>query len=161
MRFYYSGPGLDGQLLVFVDKSNGDVIGGTQTQSANLTSPQIPTSPNTTQPNFRNLSDSEKSKAIQIALNTTEAASLIQNGTPYTSTLSWVGIIWNGTNSGEVYGFDYNAVETGIPPGIPKNAIIYPRVELEFGNPPNTLIRVAVDLSAGTAVWHDVHGLKR
>lgn len=121
------------------------------------TSPAVPLRDS---PDFRYLSEPEKSQLLQIALNTTEAYAEIRRGQTYSSNFSWVAIVWEGPKASLVYGIDYDAVITGLPPNVPKSAKIYPRVELMFGNPPELLMRTAVDPSTGKPVLIDTHGLK-
>lgn len=116
---------------------------------------------NSTTSNFHPLSEAEKEKVIQIALDTPEASAQLQKGLKYTASLDWVGIVWVGTHASEEWGFDYDAVEKGIPSNIPQSAIIYSRAQLSFGEPPEVLIRVAVDIPTEKAVFVESYPLKK
>ena len=107
------------------------------------------------------LPNSKVSKAIQIALDTTEAKDLVNKGYPYQIDLNWVGIVWQGSRASELWGLDYDVWEKGIPDNVPPSAVIYPRVDLYFGDPPEILLRIAVELSTEKAVFVDGHPLKK
>lgn len=109
---------------------------------------------------LRNLTEEEKARAIQIALKTPEAQSQLEQGITYKSDLNWVAIVWLFSRASEIYGFDYDAWEKGVPSNIPRSAVIYSRVSLTFGNPERLLIEVAVDLAHGKAVFVQTFGLK-
>ncbi len=109
---------------------------------------------------LRNLTEEEKARAIQIALNTSEAQAQLEQGITYKSDLNWVAIVWRFSRASEIYGFDYDAWETGAPSNIPRSAVIYSRVSLTFGEPERLLVEVAVDLATAKAVWVQSHPLK-
>ncbi len=107
------------------------------------------------------LPNSQAIKAIQIALETPEAKDLINKGYPYQVDLNWVGIVWQGSRASELWGLDYDVWEKGIPDNVPPSAVIYPRVDLYFGDPPQILLRVAVELSTEKAIFVESHPLKK
>ena len=126
-------------------------------QAAPISSPTASQTP----PGLRNLTDSERERSIQIAINTPEAKEQTSQGTPYAAELSWVGIVWEGSRAVGTWDMDYEVIEKGTPSNVPSSAVIYPRVNLLFGQPERLLIRVAVDLSAEKAVSVDMHPLKK
>lgn len=108
----------------------------------------------------RNLTEEEKSRATQIALNTSEAQTQLEQGITYKSDLNWVAIVWQFSRASEIHAFDYDEWETGIPSNIPRSAVIYSRVSLTFGEPERLLVEVAVDLATGKAVFVQSFPLK-
>ena len=109
---------------------------------------------------LRNLTEEEKSRAIQIALNTSEAQAQLEQGITYKSDLNWVAIVWQFSRASEIHVFDYDEWETGIPSNIPRSAVIYSWVGLTFGEPERLLVGVAVDLATGKAVFVQSFPLK-
>ncbi len=115
---------------------------------------------------LRWLTESEKSKVVEIALNTPEAREWLQKESEYRIQINW--IVMYPDPSGEGYysyrRFDYEIVETGIPiyppnrivlSGDQKAAEIHPNVHISFGEPLEWLIDVAVDLDKEEAVYVD------
>ena len=96
--------------------------------------------------NLKWLAESEKQKAIDIALNTPEAREKADAGSEVITELGWI-LVYSGDDENQ-----YDIVETGIPEypfykrsetGIPD---LYPDVLLRFGEPSNRIIDVAINL---------------
>lgn len=126
-------------------------------ESSNVSPATIPLGDSS---DFRYLSEFQKKRILEIALNTSEANIFIQKGLTVSSNISWVAVVWNGTQATYVYGFDYDAVANGIPANVPKAAKIYPQIELIFGNPPEQRIKTAIDQTQEKVILIDTQGLK-
>ena len=116
--------------------------------------------------NLRWLTDEEKNKAIEIALNTPSALEWQQKESQYKTVVGW--IVLSRNPSGEGYSgyskFEYGAVETGIPTqvsgdlgplGNTSDAELYPNVTIWFGEPNKWVVSVAVDLKTEGAVFEE------
>ena len=104
------------------------------------------------EPNLRWLTDEEKSKAIEIALSTPEATSLLEQREVYTAEVDWIAIGWDGSRATWWHVLDYDVVAEGVPEFVPESAVIYPKVFLRFGDPVQQQVMVAVDLEAEETV---------
>jgi len=122
---------------------------------------------------LRWLTDAEKERVTEIALNTPEAVEAREVYGVYTTSLSWVAISWLDHNA-EFYGLDYEWVDEDAPPSspgdpppkvfldmIPDSAEYYSRVEIYFGEPPQVLMRVAINPDTGKVAHVEKHGLKK
>ncbi len=112
---------------------------------------------------LRWLTDAEKDRVIEIALNTPQALKQLEKYSQYKTSLSWIAIVWDSAEYeySEYWGFEYEVVETGIPRGyseiitsdgekivsfgVPEEAEIYSRVTINFGEPPRWQVSVAVN----------------
>lgn len=101
---------------------------------------------------MRWLTDDEKDKVIEIALNTPEALRQQEGDSIYKTELGWIAIVWEDSESATWWALDYETVETGIPAYVPKSAVIYPRVLIHWGEPEKWQVMVAVDLETEEAV---------
>jgi hypothetical protein len=110
---------------------------------------------------LRWLTDAEKERVIEIALDTPEAAGAREAYGYYEASLRWVAINWCFHHATDLYGLDYECVEEGIPENIPESAELYSRVDIEFGEPPRELIRVAVNPDTGKVAYVESYGLKK
>jgi hypothetical protein len=112
--------------------------------------------------NLRWLTDAEQDKVIEIALNTPEALQAKDSYDPYDTSLGWVAIDWHD-NSRYRYGidYDYEQSERWISEHIPESAEFYSRVDIYFGDPPELLIRVAINPDTGKVADVETHGLKK
>jgi hypothetical protein len=112
---------------------------------------------------LRWLTDAEKDRLIEIALNTPEALSLLEKGSQYETRVGWAAINWRD-NGGEVTLFDYECVEKGVPEGVPESAEFYSQVEIYIGEPdyyPKYLLNVAINPDTGKVVHVVGHPLKK
>ena len=116
---------------------------------------------------LRWLTDAEKDRVIEIALNTPEALRQLEKESHYETNLSWIAILWDsaGYEYSEYWGFEYEVVRSGIPRGfsqiitpdgekivgfrVPEEAEIYSRVTINFGEPPRWQVSVAVNPDTG------------
>jgi len=116
---------------------------------------------------LRWLTDTEKDKVIEIALNTPQALKQLEKYSQYNTSLSWIAILWDSAEYeySEYWGFEYEVVRTGIPRGfsqiitpdgekivgfrVPEEAEIYSRVTINFGEPPRWQVSVAVNPDTG------------
>jgi hypothetical protein len=113
---------------------------------------------------LRWLTDAEKEKVIEIALNTPEAAAARENYGYYEVSLGWAAIEWRNHHAASVSMLDYECVEEGIPEGVPESAELYSRVDIEFGESPQylrELIWVVVNPDTGEVAFVEGIGLKR
>jgi len=88
-------------------------------------------------------------------LNTPEALKWLDELGTYEARLSWIAIIWEGEECGSSHQYavlDYNVAEDGIPACVSKSARIYSRVLIDFGEPPQWYVSVAVDSDTGRVV---------
>jgi len=108
---------------------------------------------------LRWLTDAEKDRVIEIALNTPEAKEAREKYGVYRTGFSWVAIKSNESGGLNLWGLDYEMVDK-IPENIPRDAKFYSQVEIYFGEPEQLLMRIAVDLDTEKAVRVDRHGLK-
>ena len=117
------------------------------------------------------LTDAEREKVVEIALATPQATErLAQYGPEYKADLSWVSIVWskNGQFS-QWRSFEYDIVSTGLPRGIqltvlpdgtkismegvPESAEIYSWVQIDFGEPSQWQVYVAVNPDTGKVAF--------
>ena len=106
------------------------------------------------------LTDEEKDRVIEIALNTPEALRQREKYSHYETNLSWIAIVWDSSeySYSEYWGLDYKWVEEETlppipdnpPPGVvfatvPESAEFYSRVIINFGEPPRWQVSVAVN----------------
>ena len=107
--------------------------------------------PNKVWENLRWLTDSEKDRLTEIALNTPKALEYLKEYNQYTIKLGWIAIFEGGHTI-----VDYEAVEMGVPlwvPNVPQMAVIYPMVHIHFEGPLIRVVMVAVDLNTEMAVF--------
>ncbi len=124
--------------------------------------------------NLRWLTEEEKARAVEMALDTPAASEWRQNESVYTASIGWIAL--TPGSPGEGYSgyriFEYEIVAEGIPrgviditpegspekivsAGVPENAEIYPNVTLRFGEPAEWQVSVAVDLEANKVVFNE------
>ena len=114
------------------------------------------------------LTGSEKSKVIEIALNTPEVLEWLQKESIYRIQINWIAMYPDPSDGGyySYRRFEYETVETGIPiyppgrivlHGDQKAAEIRPNVRISFGEPLEWIIDVAVDLDKEEAVYIDTY----
>ncbi len=109
---------------------------------------------------LRWLTDAEKDKLIEIALNTPEAARARETYSLYETSLRWVAINWRNHHAAELWGLDYECVDEGVPANVPESAEFYSQVVIDFGEPPRLELRVAINPDTGKVAHVEAHGLK-
>jgi hypothetical protein len=107
---------------------------------------------------IRWLTDEEKDKVIEIALNTPEATDMSKEYGVNKTGISWVAIEWQ--NGVSMHGFDYEMVSK-VPDNVPETAEFYSRVEIYFGEPERVLMEVAVNPDTCKVARIITHPLKR
>lgn len=108
---------------------------------------------------LRWLTEEEKAKVIEIAMNTAEAKEAGERYSIYKIGLRWVAIMKNESGGLSLWGFDYEMVDN-IPENIPKEAAFYSQAEILFGEPEQVLLRVAVNPDTGEVAHVEGRGLK-
>jgi len=92
------------------------------------------------------LTDNEKDRLIEIALDTPEVSKWLKNGSIYKAEVGWIAIVWKNSEAGEWHVLDYEEVANGSPPQyIPESATIYPSVLIRVGEPEQVHVHVAFD----------------
>ena len=130
--------------------------------------------------NLRWLTEEEKTRLIEIALNTPKAQECLEKESEYTTRLSWAALF--PSSSGEGYSgyqiFEYEIVEKGIPRGtvdvtppgsterivsvgVSEEAEIYPCVHLHFAEPSALTVMATIDLDAEKTVYVDYYPQRR
>ena len=154
------------QIYVAVNPDTGQAV--TIMENPYRTGPTpVPTPPSTIVPaehpegmkSLRLLTEAEKAKAIEIALNTPEAKEARGKYGVYRTGFGWMAIKNNESGGSSLWGFDYEMVDN-IPENIPRDAEFYSQVEIYFGEPEQLLMRIAVNLDTGEVAHVERHGLK-
>ena len=113
---------------------------------------------------LRWLTDAEKDRVIEIALNTPEALGLPGTETYYEASVEWVAINWVNDHAADIFwGLDYEDVDGGVPEHVPESAEFYSQVEIYIAGAtyyPMYLLRVAINPDTGKVAHIEVHGLK-
>ena len=109
--------------------------------------------------NLRWLTEEEKARVIEIAMNTPEAKEARERYGVYRTGLSWVAMKKNESGGTSLWGLDYEMVDN-IPENVPIDAKFYSQAEIYFGEPEQLLMRIAVDLGTEKVVNTETHGLK-
>jgi hypothetical protein len=97
---------------------------------------------------LRLLTDAEKENVIEIALNTSAAVAASQTYDVYTTELRWVGIYWFKGRA-VLWEMPYSTAESGLPEDASEEFQYYSQVVIDFGDPPQEEIRVAVNPDTG------------
>ena len=126
--------------------------------------------------NLRWLTEEEKSRIIEIALNTPAALEWRQKESQYETRIGWIAL--TPSSDGEGYSgyrkFEYEIVATGIPRGtvditpedsperivsigVPEEAEIYPDVTIGFGEPVEWIVSVAIDMETEKVVFDEAY----
>jgi len=103
---------------------------------------------------LRWLTDAEKDKVIEIALNTHEAKKAREEYGAYETYLSWVAIVWDSSEYeySEWRGIDYDWETDENLKLVTPTAEFYSRVVINFGEPPQWQVMVAVNPDTGKVV---------
>ena len=92
------------------------------------------------------LTDNEKNRLIEIALNTPEASAWLEKESTYKADVRWIAIRWENSKAVGWAVLDYEDIADGTPPQfVWESATIYPRVLIRFGEPERTHVMVAID----------------
>jgi len=97
---------------------------------------------------LRPLTDVEKDNVIEIALNTSAAETASQAYGVYTTEIRWVGIFWF-KGKAVLWEMGYDTVENGLPEDASESFQFYSQVVIDFGEPPQEEIRVAINPDTG------------
>ena len=123
--------------------------------------------------NLRWLTEEEKARLVEIALNIAEAWGGAEKGDPYETSIGWIAI-----SPGRRSRFDYDIVEIGIPRGevditppgsservvsigVPDDAEIYPEVTIRFGEPAEWIVHVAIDLDSEEVIFSEIYPARK
>ena len=96
---------------------------------------------------LRWLTDAEKDKVIEIALNTSQALKQLEKYSHYETNLSWIAIVWDSSEYeySEWRGIDYEWETDDNLRLVSASAEFYSRVVINFGEPPRWQVSVAVN----------------
>ena len=110
-----------------------------------------------TDPNFRQLTDSEKEKVIEIALKNPRISEWLQRRTDFrVEGIQWYAIIWADSEPGTWWALDYEEIlAKGVPSFVSKSTRLYPGVTIAVGEGTITQAQIAVDLETDKAVMVD------
>ena len=108
---------------------------------------------------LRELTDGEKAKVIEIALNTPESLTWREKESQYRTSLDWVAIVWDGSEY-EYSGWrriDYEWEADENLKYVSESAVFYPWVTIWFGEPRQWIVQVAVDLKTEKVALVEEH----
>lgn len=97
----------------------------------------------------RELTEDEKDRVMEIALNTPEASKWRERESKYKTGLRWIAVVWENSEASEWLSLDYEWEADENYQFIPESAAIYPEVRIWFGEPTQWIVQVAVDLDTG------------
>ena len=108
-----------------------------------------------TQP--RLLTDAEKAKVIEIAINSTNVKNWLNGKTDYKmGGIYWFVITWNNGTMQEYECPEYDVVTTGVPGWVSPNGWWYPAVTLSLGEWGSmTQMQMAIDVDNGKVAYVD------
>ncbi len=97
------------------------------------------------------LTDAEKEKVIEIALDTPEARRQLEGESHYETSLNWIAIVWDssGYEYSEWRGIKYDWEKDANLQLVPPTAEFYSRVTINFGEPPQWQVMVAINPDTG------------
>jgi len=99
------------------------------------------------------LTEDEKARVVQIAVNSPEASDWLQGRTDYrVSPINWYAIVWQDGKPGEWSALEYQIVEDGIPSYVSPYSLWYPGVTIAVGQGTIIQMQIAVDLDHGKTV---------
>jgi hypothetical protein len=102
---------------------------------------------------LRWLTDAEKEKVIEIAMNTREALKQLEKDSHYDAKMSWIAIVWNDSEVSEWRGIAYDWEKDPNLSLVSETAEFYSQVVINFGEPPQWQVYVAVNPDTGKAVF--------
>ncbi|MBI2852762.1 MAG: hypothetical protein HYX84_06645 [Chloroflexi bacterium] len=98
----------------------------------------------------RKLTDTQKNRAIEIALNTPEAKAQLSKNASYKTNIDWIALIWKDSGYSEMWGIDYEwETDLNLASPISKGAVFYSRVSINFGEPPTWQVVAAINPLTG------------
>lgn len=98
---------------------------------------------------LRWLTDDEKTRVIEIALNETKAAKYLKEYSQYSTDLSWIAIVWENSEYSEWRGICYEWETDENFKYVPESAVYYSRVVVNFGEPPQWQVMAAINPDTG------------
>ncbi|MFC1986195.1 hypothetical protein ACFLWC_04290 [Chloroflexota bacterium] len=102
------------------------------------------------------LTDKEKDRFTEIALNTPEALRYLENESKYEIEVRWVALGWKDSRAVEWKRLDYEEIADGNLPAdrlyFSESMTIHPNVYIRVGEPVRLFISVAIDRNAGKAI---------
>jgi len=99
----------------------------------------------------RELTDAEKEKVIAAALNTPEIKAQLAKEATYKTNLSWIAIVWNGSQASEWRILNYDWEKDPNFTLVTKSSVFYAHVLFNFGEPPKWQVYIAVNPDTGKA----------
>ena len=113
--------------------------------------------------NPRELTDSEKDRVVEIALNTPEALRQLETENKYkTEEVDWLAIVWSNSQWSAYLHIDSEWETDPNLELVPESAAFYPAVSIRFGEPEQWIVKVAVDLDTEkVALVHQYPAKKR
>jgi hypothetical protein len=177
-------------LMLFVTGGCSELTTATQTEPALVSEPAtttqgppapiteigpIPELPRDFPESLRWLTEDEKAKPVEIALDTPRAQHWLQKVSQYRTDIGWIALYPSTRGegySGSYWKFEYEVVEIGIPrgevrvcpegssvgivyKGVPEDAGIYPYVSIGFGEPTKMFVSIAIDLESWEVVFQE------
>lgn len=104
----------------------------------------------------RPLTDAEKARVVEIAVNSPEASAWLKGRTDHrVAPVDWYAIIWRDGKVAAWYVSEYKVVSEGIPSSISPYAYWYPGVTIALGQGTIYQMQIAVDLDAGKTAMVD------
>ena len=100
---------------------------------------------------LRWLTDDEKDRVIEIALNSPKALEWKKRESKYEVELEWIGITWANSETSSVSTYHYEEMEKAKEL-FQRSESVFPGVRIYFGEPPEWSVDVAVDLDTKTAI---------
>lgn len=100
----------------------------------------------------RLLTDEEKEKVIEIALKNPEALKQFEKDSHYNTKLNWIAIVWENSELSEWWKIEYDWKTDPNLGRVSGAAEFYSEVVINFGEPPQWQIYVAVNPDTGKAV---------
>ena len=101
----------------------------------------------------RLLTEEEKERVTEIALNTPEALKQLEKFSHYDAKLSWIAIVWENSEVSVWRGIAYDWEKDPNLSLVPETAEFYSQVIINFGEPPQWQVYVAVNPDTGKAVF--------
>ncbi|MFC1928032.1 hypothetical protein ACFLXK_00330 [Chloroflexota bacterium] len=102
------------------------------------------------------LTDKEKDRLIEIALDTPEALRYLKNESKYEIEVRWVALGWNDSKASSWHPMDYEEIADGNLPSdrryLSERVTIHPEVYIRVGEPVRMFISVAFDRDAEEVV---------